>query len=284
MSVRKSRRDNAGPRTRPPAAGIEALYVKALPATRSGPLYAAFPYPTKISPEAIALFIASHTRPGDTVFDGFAGSGTTGLAALLCQNPPEQLRNEAKRMGLTLEWGARNAVLYELGALGAFVANTLTNPPSPSEFRKAAENILAEAERDDGWLYEALSPSGETGTLRYLIWSDFLRCPSCDREVSLWESSVSRDPAQISERFCCPHCAFKTATDALPRVTSESWDDVLSTEQTARRREPVRVCGATGSKNWSRPVTAVDEKLIDRIGKLGVPDAVPRVAIPWGDL
>ncbi len=60
------------------------LYDEPLPASRTGALYTAFPYPTKISPEAIALFIAAHTKPGDTVFDGFAGSGTTGLAALLC--------------------------------------------------------------------------------------------------------------------------------------------------------------------------------------------------------
>ena len=77
---------------------LDALYAKALPATRTGHLYNAFPYPTKISPEAIALFIASHTKPDDTVFDGFAGSGTTGLAALLCEDPPVELREEARRL------------------------------------------------------------------------------------------------------------------------------------------------------------------------------------------
>src|SRR5690349_5302928 len=103
-------------RSRRPKA-LDALYTRALPADRTGPLYGAFPYPTKISPEAIALFIASHTKPGDTVFDGFAGSGTTGLAALLCENPSKELRDEAKRLRLNVEWGARNAVLYELSAL-----------------------------------------------------------------------------------------------------------------------------------------------------------------------
>ena len=98
---------------------LSALYERALPAKRTGPLYGAFPYPTKISPEAIALYIASHTKPGDTVFDGFAGSGTTGLAALLCENPSDELRSEADHLGLQVEWGARNAVHYELGALGA---------------------------------------------------------------------------------------------------------------------------------------------------------------------
>ena len=31
-------------------------------AKRTGALYGAFPYPTKISPEAIALYIAAHTK------------------------------------------------------------------------------------------------------------------------------------------------------------------------------------------------------------------------------
>jgi hypothetical protein len=42
--------------------------LRPLAATRTGAVYTAFPYPTKISPEAIALFIAAHTQPGDTVY------------------------------------------------------------------------------------------------------------------------------------------------------------------------------------------------------------------------
>ena len=83
---------------------VSVLYERALPAKRTGPLYGAFPYPTKISPDAIALYIASHTKPGDTVFDGFAGSGTTGVAALelgrrfiLVDNNPEALAVMAHR-------------------------------------------------------------------------------------------------------------------------------------------------------------------------------------------
>src|SRR5580700_10219773 len=100
---------------RPATAKLRALYDQPMKAARTGALFSAFPYPTKISPEAIALFIAAHTKPGDTVFDGFAGSGTTGLAALLCENPSQALREEAKRLGLKVKWGARNAVLYEVG-------------------------------------------------------------------------------------------------------------------------------------------------------------------------
>jgi 16S rRNA G966 N2-methylase RsmD len=266
------------------AIGIEALYARALPATRGGPLYGAFPYPTKISPEAIALFIAAHTRPGDTVFDGFAGSGTTGLAVLLCENPTPELRGEAKRLGLKVQWGARSAILYELGALGAFVGRTLTSPPDPAAFRKAAEKILVDAEADDSWMYEAFDPAGRKGTIRYLIWSDILRCPACQRKVSLWDSCVSRDPANIGQRFTCPSCAHEASFDEAQRLTETVKDDVLGNRRELRARKPVWLYGATGKKSWSRPANRDDLDLIKRIESTPIPASVPRVEIPWGDL
>jgi len=282
--VNKSGRN--GTRLKPPAAGreLEALYARALPASRSGPLYGAFPYPTKISPEAIALFIAAHTKPGDTVFDGFAGSGTTGLAALLCENPTPQLRNEAKRLGLDVEWGARNAVLYELGALGAFVAHTLTNPPDPKVFRQAAEKILRETERDEGWMYAASDPHGNDGVIRYLIWSDELRCPACGDEVSLWDACVSRAPATIASLFTCPSCAHRAPLDEVERVIEKIRDAVIGKRIERRARRPIWMYGASGKKAWSRPVTDDDLALLRRVAAEPVPDSVPRVAIPWGDL
>src|SRR5690348_3732911 len=50
---------DASPLPKPP---LESMYDVPLPAGRTGALYNAFSYPTKISPEAIALFIATHTR------------------------------------------------------------------------------------------------------------------------------------------------------------------------------------------------------------------------------
>ena len=81
------------------ASEAAALYSNALPAARSGPLYNAFSYPTKISPETIAVLIATHTRPGDTVLDTFAGSGTTGIAALLCDRPTPMMLKIAAGLG-----------------------------------------------------------------------------------------------------------------------------------------------------------------------------------------
>lgn len=280
----KIARKRTGPNPAPSVSGLESLYARALPATRSGSLYGAFPYPTKISPEATALFIAAHTKPGDTVFDGFAGSGTTGLAALLCENPSVELREEAKRLGLNVQWGARNAVLYELGALGAFVAKTLTNPPDPKAFRKAAEKLLAEAENDSAWMYQASDPEGHEGVVRYLIWSDILRCPACKREATLWDACVSRDPAEIASTFTCPSCSHRTSRDDVARITERRRDGLLGNQVEGRRRQAVWMYGSTGKKSWARPVTDADLRLLQRIARTAIPDAVPRVGIPWGDL
>jgi len=265
-------------------AGLESLYAGALTSRRTGHLYCAFPYPTKISPEAVALFIAAHTDPGDTVFDGFAGSGTTGLAALLCGDPPDELRTEAERLGLRVKWGPRNAVLYELGALGAFVARTLTDPPNPQTFRDAAETLLQEAEDGDGWAYATVDPDGRDGVIRHVVWADLLTCPVCHQRSSLWEACVSLSPAEIASSFSCPECGHEAPLGEITRVTESVRDDILGEERVLRLRRPVRVYGSTGRKRWSRDASDGDLALIGRVDREPLPDVVPKVTIPWGDL
>jgi hypothetical protein len=120
---------------------LGTLYEKPVRATRGGALYNAFSYPTKISPETAALFIASHTQPGAVVFDGFAGSGSTGLGVLLAANPPELLKQLARKLGMPVTWGPRRAVLYEIGVLGSLIGRVLSAPPDPNEFRRAATEL-----------------------------------------------------------------------------------------------------------------------------------------------
>ena len=263
---------------------VVALYKQAMAASRSGSLFSAFPYPTKISPEAIALFIASHTKPGDTVFDGFAGSGTTGIAALLCANPSESMRERAKSLGLRVRWGPRRAILHEIGVLGSFVAQTLCNPPEPEKFRLEAERILSMAEQELRWIYEARDPDGNTGTIRYVIWSEVVECPNCGEAVTLWDGSVKRKPARINNKFCCPTCSRKTNIADLQRLTKTSIDELIDKPLTSRMRRPVWLYGTTGKRDWSRAINRSDKSLLARIMKLPLPSGIPIMKVPWGDL
>jgi len=263
---------------------LSALYQNPMRASRSGALFSAFPYPTKISPEAIALFIAAHTKPGDTIFDGFAGSGTTGLGALLCEDPPQKLRDEAEKLGIKVKWGARNAILNEVGALGSFISKTLTNPPDPNAFEQAAKDILKTAENEEGWMYRALDPDGNEGVIRYIVWSDVLQCPNCRKKVLLWDACVSLEPASISSVYTCPQCSFETPQNDVKRATQTSRDDLLDEDAKMRERRPVYLYGATGTKTWFRPILAQDRTLLRKIKNEAIPDSVPNVSIPWGDL
>lgn len=263
---------------------LRPLYAKPVSATRGGPLFSAFAYPTKIAPESIALFIATHTEPGATIFDGFGGSGTTGLATLLCGNPTEELKHEAARLGLRAKWGPRNAVLYELGALGAFVGSILCAPPEPKAFAAAAHEILADCRKQYGWMYEAIAPNGVEGEIRHAVWSDVLICPACRRRVPLWDACVSLGPARISNTFCCPQCSHEASLDAVERALADEQDDLLDGTRKVRQRGMARIYGVTGKEKWSRPVQASDQRLLERLSKEALPDGIPVEPIAWGDL
>lgn len=51
---------------------------------KSNPVYVAHTYHTKVPHTAIMHYLMYYTQPGDIVYDGFAGTGMTGVAAQAC--------------------------------------------------------------------------------------------------------------------------------------------------------------------------------------------------------
>ncbi|MES2676079.1 MAG: DNA methyltransferase [Pseudomonadota bacterium] len=262
---------------------LNNLYSLPLPSHRTGPLYNAFSYPTKISPEAIAVFIATHTKPGANVLDAFGGSGTTGLAALLCDRPTNAMLDLAAKLGVSPKWGARNAHIYEISSLGTFVAKTLCNPPDPVKFFDAVKKLLSLAESSIGWVYKAQDPDGVSGRVRHIIWSDVLICPECNSEQLYWDVAVQRKPLALQNTFACQVCNHKVAVDKSMRATEKVYDS-FGVKNVQKKRVPVRIYGSTGTKRWARDLTADDIKLIKKIDKAELPISAPDKEIIWGDL
>lgn len=262
---------------------LTALYQQPLTSTRTGALYNAFSYPTKISPEAIAVYIAAHTQPGDSVLDAFSGSGTTGLAALLCDRPTPAMKQMAAGLGLKPVWGPRVAHLVEVGTLGAFVSETLCHPPEPTAFAEAVEQLCTRFEEAYGWLYRTTDPWGNPGTLRHAIWSDVLICPHCKTEVSLWQATVKTQPLAMENDFRCPACHKKQAADACERAT-EVVPDAFGKKVRQKKRVLARIHGTTGTRKWQRTPTEDDQKLINRVRKMKLPSSAPLADLEWGEL
>lgn len=269
---------------------VACIYGAPLPASRRGPIFNAHAYSTKIAPESIALMIASHTKPGQAVFDGFGGSCTTGLAALLCSKPTPDMIATAKRLRLPVTWGPRNAIVYELSGLGSFLGQTLCARPDPDAFRRAAEAILRDCEAEYGWLYAVRDDNRQFGKLRYAIWTECIRCRRCRAETPLWKSCVTLDPAHISDRFRCHRCGQREKLNGQPRATARHFDDVLVQEVLTRKRILARVHGSTDGRTWSREPIAADRDLIERIADTPIPTAFPVAPLMgkggenWGDL
>lgn len=263
---------------------LEKLYKNPLPSSRTGALYNAFAYPTKISPEAVAVFIACHTKPGDLVIDAFAGSGSTGLAALLCDRPTAEMHRIAKELGASPTWGPRRAVLYEVGVLGAFVSKTLCNPPEPVAFQKAALQLLERANKIVGHLYEAADPRGGIGEIRHVIWTDLIICPNCKEECRFMDVAVKKDPLRLGDTFVCPHCEREAPVEGAERATETVYDPLLRKAIKRKKRVPSRVIGKTGGTNWERHVQSTDEALLKKIESLPIPKGVPVQEIQWGEL
>lgn len=269
--------------------GIEKLYAGSITSTRKGALFNAHSYPTKINPYAITPFILTHTRPGDVVFDGFAGSGATGIATLLCDSPDRSYKELIeKRLG-PVEWGSRDCVLYDISELACFISKILTSPLDSDAFFQAASEIIEWLDSTWGWMYKAKDNEGVLGEIRHLVWTEYIICPTCGDVSSFWDLGVTISPPSISSTVKCGQCGVEYEVKAAERQSERYFDDLIDEQINGRMRRPVYIYGKTGKRYWSRRVTSEDSKLIQGIRDTKVPSTVPVVRMldregRWGEL
>ena len=149
-------------------------------------------------------YILHYTEPGDLVFDGFCGTGMTGVAAQLCGDKAtvESLGYLVQGDGTILgddgqpfsRLGARRAILNDLSPAATFIAYNYNTPFDAAAFEREARRILKEVEDECGWMYETLHTDGKTkGRINYTVWSDVFICPNCSNEVVFWDVAVDRE-------------------------------------------------------------------------------------------
>jgi 16S rRNA G966 N2-methylase RsmD len=260
------------------------MYRRPMPSARTGAIYNAFSYATKIDAEAVAVFIASHTKPGDAVLDVFGGSGTTGIAARLCDRPTDRMRDLARDAGVDPTWGPRKAVVYELSSIGTLLGQVMANPPDPSEFTTAAHHLLDAAVQSFGWAYAGTSPDSKAGRIRHVIWSEVLGTPCCGHQLTLWDAAIELDPLVFNTSFTCPACSARVDVADCPREMTTTVDPVTGEPVVQRDRRPVRVYGESSHVTWSRPPTDEDFTLIAQVEAMPVGWGTPTGRINWGDL
>ncbi len=250
---------------------------------KNDPIYNAHSYHTKVPHKAIMRYILHYTKPGDIVFDGFCGSGMTGVAAQLCGSPEPAFRAEIEAEWTAAgheppEWGARCAVLGDLSPAATFIAYNYNTPVDIPAFQREAARILDEVESELGWLYETTHSDGSRGRINYVVWSDVFVCPNCGADVVWWDATVT-ERLELRSATCAA-CGFDGAGLKATRASESYVDPVDGSVRTRARQAPVLVeyfAPPSGGRRHRHAPIAGDVPLIS-----GVPGSAPTTSLRDG--
>ena len=268
---------------------------------KNDPIYNAHSYHTKVPHKAIMRYILHYTEPGNIVFDGFCGTGMTGVAAQLCDDKAivESLGYQVKTDGTIFQqetdesgkitWkpfsklGVRQAILNDLSPAATFIAYNYNAPVEVKAFELEARRILKKVEDECGWMYETMHSDGRTkGKINYIVWSDVFVCPECTREVIFWEAAVDKNASKVKNDFPCPHCSAQLNKRNMERAWETIFDKVIN--QTIRRAKqiPVLISYLIGRTRFVKVPDSFDLDLVDRIKLSDIPYWFPSDIMPVG--
>ncbi len=270
---------------------------------KNDPIYNAHSYHTKVPHKAVMRYILHYTEPDDIVFDGFCGTGMTGVAAQMCGDRETilSLGYQVKSDGTILQeeednngrktWkpfsklGARKAVLNDLSPAATFIAYNYNTPVNVNEFEQEAKRILAEVEEECGWMYETLhTDEVSKGKINYTVWSDLFICPECAGEIVFWDAAVDKAAKKVQNDFPCPHCKSELTKRKMGRAWTTRFDYALNKSVKQAKQVPVlinyTVKGLKG--RFEKTPDEFDLSLINTIDNSEIPYWFPTAPLPDG--
>lgn len=229
---------------------------------KNDPIYNAHSYHTKVPHKAIMKFIEHYTEEGDIVFDGFCGSGMTGVAAGLLN---------------------RRAILCDLSPAATFIAYNYNTPVDVDEFEREAKRILAEVAEECGWMYETLHTDGKTrGRINYTVWSDVFICPYCKNEYIFWDAAAEKETGKVKRSYPCPTCKAEITKRECERAWITFFDQAINQEVTHAKQVPVLINYAVGKKRFEKKPDQFDLDLLKKIRESVIPYWFPTDQLPDG--
>ena len=264
------------------------------------PVYRMHPYHTKVPHKAIMRYILHYTQPGDIVFDGFCGTGMTGVAAQMCGDremvmslgyqvkPDGTIFQEETDEDGQKDWrpfsqlGVRKALLSDLSPVATFIGYNYNTPIDATLFEREANRILVEVKKENGWMFETKHPDGRTGKIAYVIWSDVFACPECSKEIIYWETAVDIPGGKVLRIFSCPACNAELTKRALDRKYVSTYDPSLRVPKKFCKQVPVIINYTIGSQRFTKEPDSDDLDKILNIEAMDLSAWHPAELLPDG--
>jgi DNA modification methylase/predicted RNA-binding Zn-ribbon protein involved in translation (DUF1610 family) len=217
-------------------------------------------YHTKVPPKAIQKYIEHYTKPGNIIFDGFCGSGMTGVAAQLCGNTDGN--------------NCRKAIISDLSAYATFIAANYNNPNTTNIIQELSD-IIEAVKNEYGHYYRTLHTNGAYhtnligkpiyGTINYVVWSCVYYCPHCGNEMVYHKILNDYKIKSTQKKFKCPSCNMEVDRSKLEYKRIVEIDKELNKETNTILRVPTLINYSVGKKRFNKEPDSQDIEILQKI-------------------
>ena len=265
---------------------------------KNDPIYNAHSYHTKVPYKAIMRYILHYTKPGDIVFDGFCGTGMTGVAAQKCGSPDLDFKTEIESVMPEVQWGERKAIINDLAVAGSYISANYNLPFDIEKFNTEVERVISESMDECGWMYETTKPNqvdysllvnDSKGVIFNTVWSSVLLCPNCGRDFVFYTEGVDEN-GKVKSKIRCPHCGAVMTKNQAIRKEDVFYDELTDETISRASQVPVFKIYKYNGQKYQEPVNDYDMDVLAKIDAISLLDKdIPAVKMlfkdgRWGDI
>ena len=266
---------------------VKEPYASDVSEGKSNPVYSAHTYHTKVPHPAIMRYILHYTQPGDIIFDGFAGTGMTGVAAQACEDISDEFHEKINDEFLTMFgvqpiWGKRHAICGDLSPYASMISYNYNTPVNAHSLKSEVERIFNEVEKECAWLYTTLHEGMPIGRINYMVWSDVMICSNCGKEFVYWDAVIDRDNKCIKDNFNCPYCHCEHSKNKTQRAFETIYDKILDKTVNTIKNTPVILVYSVNGKRYEKAADDFDKEQIYKIEKYDLKHFHPILVFPKG--
>ncbi len=265
---------------------------------KNDPIYKAHGYHTKVPYQAVMRYILHYTKPGDLIYDGFSGTGMTGIAAQMCGNKKsvESLDYEIDQIGNIFsndvtnvdknekiafsKLGVRNVILNDLSPIATFIAYNYNNPLDVRKFFNSAKKILSDVYKEISWMYETKHIEHQKCRIDFTVWSEVFSCGDCNHEFSFIDEAFDPKTKSVKSEFKCPSCGAIQTKRKLNKVFETLHDHLTGKTYKKIKYKPYEIHYKFEGKKYSKKPDKDDLDILSRVELLDWKSNIPMNKFP----